>query len=335
MLRLFCIACVLSIPLSAQPAADRTVETSVTGLSEHAKSLDGHLVRFPAVLVMGWEGDNFLVDPSKPRPLEMPSRDPASIWFYTKRGNEQRVFGAIGKARVVYGLFEGYFHLVANPPMVNRVVYLGSLQFEAVKATIPDKPPQSLSLACIQEDVDEVRRILQADPTIRKEYGSLLLFLAAKTNRADFVRELLSSGGDPNQAMSDGTTSLTEAAFYCKLEAAKALLDGGASPNGTDVQNGSVLRVAARNCADGKMVQLLLDAGADPKAKGNQDALVDAAGNPRVVEKLLAAGADPRFKNKYGSTVESESCDRGEKGHYEVCQLVREALRTSDGHSPR
>jgi len=335
MLRLLWIACALSIPLSAQLASDRPIETSITDLSEHAKSLDGHLVRVPAVLVLGWEGDNFLVDPSKPDPLEMPSRDPASVWFYTKRDSEARVFGAIGRARVVYGVFEGYFHLVAKPQMVNRVVYPGSLQFEAIEATVPEKPSQSLAFACIRQDVDEVRRILQADSKIRKEYGSLLLFLGAKTNRADFVRELLSSGADPNLAMSDGSTSLTMAAFYCKLEAAEALLDGGASPKGTDVQNGSILGFAAHNCADGKMVQLLLDAGADPRSKANEGALIAAAGNPRVVEKLLAAGADPRFKNKYGKTLESESCDRGEKGHYEVCQLVREALRNGDGHTPQ
>ena len=75
-----------------------------------------------------------------------------------------------------------------------------------------------------------------------------------------------------------------------------------------------------------KLVQLLLDAGADLKAKVNEGALIAAAGNPLVVEELLAAGADPGFKDKYGQTFESESCDRGEMGHYEVCQLVRDAL---------
>jgi ankyrin repeat protein len=80
------------------------------------------------------------------------------------------------------------------------------------------------------------------------------------------------------------------------------------------------------------MVQLLIDAGADPKAKVNEGALMAAVGNPRVVQKLLAAGADPTFKDKYGNTAESESCDRGEKGHYEVCQLVREALRKTAAH---
>ena len=252
----------------------------------------------------------------------MPSRDPASVWFYTKPERETQVFAAIGHARLVYGWFEGYFHFVPKPQIVNSVFDPGPLQFEAVEASIPDKPPQSLALATAQRDVDVIRRMIQSDPKIREKYGSVLLFLAAETDRADFVRELLSSGADPKLTMPGGSTSLKMAAFYCKSEATKALLDGGASPNAADV-----LTSASHNCADGKIVQLLLDAGVDPKGKGNEGALMAAAGNPRVVEKLLAAGADPRFKDKYGNTVESESCDHGEKGHYEVCQLVREALQ--------
>ncbi len=73
---------------------------------------------------------------------------------------------------------------------------------------------------------------------------------------------------------------------------------------------------------------MLLTAGADPNAKENDGAtaLMAADDNPLVVEKLLAAGADPSVKDKYGDTAESESCDRGEKGHAEVCALVRQAL---------
>lgn len=329
MLKLFWVAWILSLPLSAQLAPERPIETSVTELSEHAQEFDGHLVRIPAVLVFGWEGDNFLLDPSKPRPLSMPSRDPASVWFYCKPA----ACVARGQAGVVYGSFEGYFHLVAKPQTVNGVFGPGPLQFEAVKATIPENPPQSLAGASAQGDVDEIRRIIKTDAKTRGKYGSVLLFLAAKTDRADFVRELLSSGADPKLAEPDGSTSLMMAAFGCKLEVGKALLDGGASPNAASVQGNTALKFASQNCADGRMVQLLLDAGAEPKATVNEGALIAAAGNPRVVEKLLAAGADPRFKDSRGNTVESESCDRGEKGHYEVCQLVREALRNPAAHS--
>ena len=257
------------------------------------------LCAFQRYSCFGWEGDNFLLDPSKPRPLNMPSQDPPSVWFYSK-DREPRFHPPIGQARVVYGSFEGYFHFVAKPKVVNSVFSPGPLQFEAIEAFVPDKPPKSLALASIEQDVDEIRAILQADPQIGEKYGSLLLFLAAYTDRADFVRELISSGANPKITMPDGSTSLTIAAFSCKLEVAKSLLNAGASPNSTDA-----LTSASANCADGKIVQLLLESGADPKAEVNQGALMAAAGNPRVVEKLLAKGADPKFKDKYGNTVES------------------------------
>ena len=71
-------------------------------------------------------------------------------------------------------------------------------------------------------------------------------------------------------------------------------------------------------CHDGAMVQLLLDAGADPNARSKDgfNALLAAAetGDAVGAQKLLKAGADPAFKNKDGHTAESESCDRGEPG---------------------
>lgn len=78
-------------------------------------------------------------------------------------------------------------------------------------------------------------------------------------------------------------------------------------------------------------MQVLLDAGADPsiKALDGFTALISAArsGDALAAEKLLKVGADPTVKDKYGNTAESEACDRGEKGHAQVCALVHEALR--------
>jgi len=57
------------------------LDITVSDLSLHPEKFDGHLVRVQALLVFGWEGDNFLLDPLKPSPVSMPSRDPAAIWF--------------------------------------------------------------------------------------------------------------------------------------------------------------------------------------------------------------------------------------------------------------
>jgi hypothetical protein len=331
MLKLCWTACVLSIVLSAQFAVARSTEVTVSDLSRHAQEFDGQFVQIQAVLVFGWEGDNFLLDPSRPRPVSMPSRDPASVWFYCKPGHEQEVYGRIGHERVVYGSFGGYFHFASKTHIVNGVFEPGPLQFEAVEVSIPEQQPRSLAAATTLGDVDETRRILQANESVRAQYGSTLLFLAAQFGRADFVQELLASGADPKFVAPGGDTSLMMAAWGCKLEVAEALLDHGALVNAANNNGETALIFASQTCPDGRLVHLLLADGADPNAKGNDGgtALRAAAGNPMVVEKLLAAGADPTVKDKYGNTVESESCDRGEKGHYQVCQLVRDALRNA------
>jgi len=73
---------------------------------------------------------------------------------------------------------------------------------------------------------------------------------------------------------------------------------------------------------DGTMVQLLLDAGAGPNLrtkKGMTPLIVRRCiGDALGAEELLKAGADPTVKDDYGNTAESESCDRGEKGHFRV-----------------
>jgi len=68
--------------------------------------------------------------------------------------------------------------------------------------------------------------------------------------------------------------------------------------------------------------------GVNSRSKDSFTPLLAAAetGDAVGAQKLLKAGADPTFKNTYGNTAESESCDRGEHGHFLVCQLVREAL---------
>jgi len=109
MLKLLWIACALCIPAFAQVDTALPAETTITNLSGHAQEFDKHLVRVHAVLVFGWEGDNFLLDPSIPAPLYMPSRDPAAVWFYSQAGRDQQVYSPMGGQRIVYGVFEGTF----------------------------------------------------------------------------------------------------------------------------------------------------------------------------------------------------------------------------------
>lgn len=303
---------------------------TISDLAAQPQKYNGELVRVQAVLVFGWEGDNFLVDPSKPRPLYMPSRvDPASVWFYCAPTREHEVYEAIGQRRVLYGSFKGYFHFIRKPHIVNGVFDPGSLQFEAVESSVPDRQPDSLAAATFQGDVDHARNILRSDAGLTRKYGNILLFLAANNGRDDFARELLAGGADAKFISAYVATSLMAAAWNCKLEVAKLLLSHGAPVNAANINGETALMYAAQTCRDGRMVNLLLQAGANPNAKttDNFTALMWAAGNPRNAVELLKAGADPTVKNKYGSTAESDNCEEGEAGHAQVCSLVREALK--------
>jgi hypothetical protein len=85
-------------------------------------------------LVFGWEGDNFLFDPSAPPDRNMASSLPASVWLYCKAGQERQVYGAIWPGnRPVLGTFTGYFHFVPDQKSRMKEVFdPGPLQLEAI-----------------------------------------------------------------------------------------------------------------------------------------------------------------------------------------------------------
>lgn len=336
-LQVFCISLALSIPAFAGVAASPPIETSVTSLSLHPDEFNGRLVRVHAVLSVGFEGDDFLLDPSNPSPLYMPSRDPASVWFYSRPMHEQQVYGAIGSNRIIYGVFLGYFHVLDKPQLAKGLFNPGPLQFEAVESSVPNQQPHSLAAASLERDVDETRRFLRSDVDIANKYRDILLFLAAETGRDDFAQELLMSGADAKFAGAGGETSLIRAAWNCKLEVAKTLLSHGAPVNAANAHGETALIMAAQTCKDGRVVQLLLAAGANLNTRtiNGVTPLIAAAGNPNNVGELLKAGADPLMKTDSGETVESESCGRGKEEYFQVCQLIRQALRNRETRSPK
>jgi len=324
-----------------QRGEEHVLKVTVSELAVYPQKYDGKLVCINAVAVNGWEGDNFLIDPSKPFPLEIPSgRDPASIWFYSKQlysmltNRQPRVDGAIEERTSDCHHFEGYFHFVARPRMMG-VFYPGSLQLECTGNCVADSQPHSLAATTHSEDIDETRRILRADSRLRDRYKNLLLFPAAQTGRDDFAQELLAAGADPTFTSPSRGTSLMVAARGCKMEVAKTLLSGGAPVNASNTKGETALMYASQTCLNGQMVKMLLEAGANPNAKGegNFTALMWASGNPINAELLLRAGADPTAKNEYGNTAESDNCDRGDAGHSQVCSLIRDALKQAVGRS--
>ena len=126
--------------------------------------------------------------------------------------------------------------------------------------------------------------------------GSTPLLLAAASDDATKVKQLLKAGANPNAGNKLNTTPLLEAAFHSNTEVIKALLDAGADPNaaGADGQTPLMLVARGTNVAAAK---LLLSKGANAKAKESQrgqTALMWAAANSQgsMTRLLVEVGSD-------------------------------------------
>jgi hypothetical protein len=121
------------------------VTASIVELSNNPRKFDGRLVQVRAWLEFGWEGDNFLVDPSASAPPRLNGRRPISVWFYLMPGHERLVDDAMIRAHGgrVLGTFKGYFHFLPDKKSRTKDVFdPGPLQLEATGAsdlTLPEK----------------------------------------------------------------------------------------------------------------------------------------------------------------------------------------------------
>jgi hypothetical protein len=118
-------------------AQDRPIVVSVASLSQNPRRFDGHLVSVRALLLYGWEGDNFLFDASDLGSGKTPRHNEPRVWFYCKPGSERFVYSGLrnGYPRD-QGLFTGYFHFVPNKKgRIKDVFDPGPLQLETISVT--------------------------------------------------------------------------------------------------------------------------------------------------------------------------------------------------------
>jgi hypothetical protein len=109
--------------------------------------MDGKFVAVRARIEVGWEGDNFLVDPIGPdgkSPTEAPK-----LWIFCEPRYAQRVCGPAFDASFGRGYqgavatFTGYFHFAPDVKAQWKGVFLtGPLQFSAVSVSDLEVPKQ-------------------------------------------------------------------------------------------------------------------------------------------------------------------------------------------------
>lgn len=141
---------------------------------------------------------------------------------------------------------------------------------------------------------------------------------AAMEGQADRVRALVAEGADVNAAQGDGMTALHWAARHGDEGLAEFLLDSGARVDvGTRIGAYQPLHMAAE-VGNGRIVSLLLEAGADPGIRtvdvGGATPLhfAAAAGDVSAVQALLDAGAEVDARERaWGQTPLMFAASRG------------------------
>ena len=139
------------------------------------------------------------------------------------------------------------------------------------------------------------------------DYGITPLWLAATNGNAPITELLLEAGANPNLGLSTGATPIMGAARTGHVAVARALLAHGANANAHDTRRGqtALMWAAAEQHAD--LVQLLIQAGADIRAR-SQDGftpLLFAArsGDLESAGYLLAAGVQVDEASPDGRTA--------------------------------
>lgn len=169
-----------------------------------------------------------------------------------------------------------------------------------VNVNIENKDGNTLLLKAIWHDhsnadaveaAEAVRMLLKAGAKVNGEKRPPLLD-AAIASRAEIVKELLAAGANPNISNDDGQTPLWFAAAFGNIVMAQMLINAGAYVDTPDNKLGSMPLMRAVLNGDIPMIQLLMDAYADPtiKNKSGQTAmdLAHEKKAPKAIIDLLS-----------------------------------------------
>lgn len=165
---------------------------------------------------------------------------------------------------------------------------------------VPGTSTAKLSDAVSEGNLQTVRRILNAGAPVEDKdaAGFTPLHLAVQYGHEQIAHLLLSHGADTSATTPSGDCPLVFAIAANDTKMARILLDHGASIESLIGPYRASLLGLAVAVGSGDLVKLLLERGADPKAKcqcGHGDTLLHtavAAGHDELLPLLIATGVD-------------------------------------------
>lgn len=229
--------------------------------------------------------------------------------------------------------------LNGDAPAANRLLTAGA----SANVVLPSGET-ALMTASRTGNVDVVSLLLAhgADANGKEgSQGQTALMWAIAQGHSDVVKTLIDSGADVHASTDirhrrvntetsgfgreildevdmGGFTPLLFAARIGDLDAARFLLDAGASASEIAPEGSTVLMVAAHS-GHGAVAALLLERGADPNATAAGYTALHAAvmrGDLELVRALLSSGASPNTRVTKGTPVRRASVDYGISGYF-------------------
>lgn len=207
--------------------------------------------------------------------------------------------------------------------------------FELLKAGNADALRQILeedSSAAEARDAGGVSLLMQSLYHGRRDLADLIagkkqsldIFEAAAVGSLDRLKERIRDDSAINSFSKDGFTALHFACFFGQPEAARLLLEAGATVDTVAANPTKVMPLhSAASARNLEAARLLLDRGAPVNARQQAGwTPIHAAaqnGDRAMVELLLKHGADPKAANEAGKTPAMVA---REKGHSEIADLL-------------